>query len=260
MERSMMNERNIAQTYWVEAIHTTVHILNKSHLRPHYDKTPYELWFGRPASIKHFEVFGSKCYIKNNDENIGKYDDRDDEGIFLGYATNSKVYRCYNKRLHKLVDCIDIKVDEEILVRDVSSVESNIKDIVEVEDEHVQGLEREESESDEDKNTREDSTKQTETKTPLRIVRKNHPKNHIIGDINKGVQTRRKSIKDLEQSQVSFISMIEPKNFDEANKHDDWIRAMYEELDHIEKKNTWELAPRPEDNNVIVPNGCSIIK
>jgi hypothetical protein len=90
MERSMMNERNISQTYWVEEIHTTVHILNKSHLRPHIDKTPYELWFGRPASIKDFKVFGSKCYIKNNDENIGKYNDRADEGIFLGYATNNK--------------------------------------------------------------------------------------------------------------------------------------------------------------------------
>jgi hypothetical protein len=123
MARSMMNERNIPQTYWVEAIHTVVHILNKAHLRPHSDKTPYELWFGRPASIKHFKVFGSKCYIKNNDENIGKYDDRADEGIFLGYATNSKGYKCYNKRLHKLVNCIDIKVDEEIPVRNVRSVE-----------------------------------------------------------------------------------------------------------------------------------------
>jgi hypothetical protein len=90
MERSVMNERNIPQTYWVEGIHTVFHILNKSHLRPHSDKNPYELWFGRRASIKHFKVFGSKYYIKNNDENIGKYDDRDDEGIFLGYATNRK--------------------------------------------------------------------------------------------------------------------------------------------------------------------------
>jgi hypothetical protein len=112
MARSMMNENNIAQTYWVEVIHTAVHILNKAHLRPQCDKTPYELWFGRSDSIKHFKVFGSKCYIKNNDENLGKYDEWDDEGIFLGYATNSKGYRCYNKRLHKLVDCIDIKVDE----------------------------------------------------------------------------------------------------------------------------------------------------
>jgi hypothetical protein len=88
--RSMMNERNIPQTYWVKAIHTIVHILNKAHLRQNSDKTPYELWFGRPTSIKNFKVF--KCYIKNNDENIGKYDGRDDEGIFLGYSTNSKGY------------------------------------------------------------------------------------------------------------------------------------------------------------------------
>jgi hypothetical protein len=53
----------------------------------------------------------------------------------LGYATNSKGFRCYNKRLHKLVDCIDIKVDEEISVRNVSSVEPSTEDIVEDEDE-----------------------------------------------------------------------------------------------------------------------------
>jgi hypothetical protein len=74
----------------VEAIRTTVHVLNKAHLIPQIDKTPYELWFGRPTSIKHFRVFGSKCYIKNNDENLGKYDDMEDEAILLGYATNSK--------------------------------------------------------------------------------------------------------------------------------------------------------------------------
>jgi hypothetical protein len=114
MARSMMNEKNVAQKYWVEEIHTDVHILNKDLLRPQSDKNPYGLWFGRTASIKNFKVFGSKCYIKNNIENLGKYDGRDDEGIFLGYATNNKGYICYNKRLHKLVDCIDIKVDEEI--------------------------------------------------------------------------------------------------------------------------------------------------
>jgi len=104
----MMNERNIARSFWVEAIHTTVHILNKAHQSPNNDKTPYELWYGRSDSIKHFRVFGSKCYIKNNDEKLGKFDNRADEGVFLGYSTNSKGYRCFNKRLHKLVDCIDV--------------------------------------------------------------------------------------------------------------------------------------------------------
>jgi hypothetical protein len=38
-------------------------------------------------------------------------------------------------------------------------------------------------------------------------------------------------IKDSEKSHVSFLSMIEPKKNYEASQHDDWIRAMNEELD-----------------------------
>jgi transposase InsO family protein len=157
MARSMMNEKNIGQTYLVEAIHTTFHVLNKAHLRPQSEKTPYELSFGRPASIKHFRVFGSKCYIKNNDENLGKYDDRVDEGIFLGYATNSKGYRCYNKRLHKMVECIDVKIDEGIPAREVYGNESSTEDTAKAEDEQVQESENEDFESDEDSDTQKDS-------------------------------------------------------------------------------------------------------
>jgi hypothetical protein len=36
-------------------------------LRNNTDKTPYELWKGRPTNVKHFKVFGSKCYIKRED-------------------------------------------------------------------------------------------------------------------------------------------------------------------------------------------------
>ena len=45
--------------------------------------------------------------------------------------------------------------------------------------------------------------------------------------------------------------MIEPKNFEESSEDEDWIRAMDEELDAIEKNNTWEFVPRPTDKNVI---------
>ena len=51
--------------------------------------------------------------------------------------------------------------------------------------------------------------------------------------------------------QVDFLSMIEPKNFEEAGEDEDWIRSMNEELDHIEKNNTWEFVPRPAYKNVI---------
>jgi hypothetical protein len=164
MARSMMNEQTIGQTYWVEAIHTTTHILNKSHLRPHSDKTPYELWYGRPSSIKKFKLFGSKCYIKNNNESLGKYDDRDDEGIFLGYATNNKGYKYFNKRLHKLVDCIDLKVDEGVPLRQVSNIESTTEDTVETEEEQVQ-------ESDGDPHKKSQDTNQHQTLPPELLKR-----------------------------------------------------------------------------------------
>jgi hypothetical protein len=48
-------------------------------------------------------------------------------------------------------------------------------------------LEREEFESGEDTNTQAKINQQKETNSPLIIVRKNHPENQIIGDINKGV-------------------------------------------------------------------------
>ena len=48
--------------------------------------------------------------------------------------------------------------------------------------------------------------------------------------------------------------MMEPNNFEEASKDEDWVKAMNEEFDQIEKNNTWELVPKPADKNVIGSN------
>jgi hypothetical protein len=45
--------------------------------------------------------------------------------------------------------------------------------------------------------------------------------------------------------------MVEPRIFEEANNDEHWIKAMEEELNQIEKNETWELVPRPKDKNVI---------
>jgi hypothetical protein len=45
--------------------------------------------------------------------------------------------------------------------------------------------------------------------------------------------------------------MLEPKNFNEASKDDHWVKVMNDELDQIEKNNTWEMVHRPEGKNVI---------
>jgi hypothetical protein len=49
-----------------------------------------------------------------NKYNLGKFDSRTNKGIFLDYASRSKAYKCYNKIMHKVVDSIDVRVDESI--------------------------------------------------------------------------------------------------------------------------------------------------
>ena len=95
-----------------EETHTLVNILNKAHIQVNSEKNPHELWFGKPPTVKHFRVFGSKCYIKNNDDKIGNFEARADEGILLGYSSRRKGYKCYNKILQKIVECIDVGIDE----------------------------------------------------------------------------------------------------------------------------------------------------
>ena len=112
MASTMLLETDLQPKFWREAVGTAVYTLNRTQLRPNNEKTPYELWKGRPASVKYFRVFGSKCFIKINDDSPGKFDSRVDEGIFLGYSTRSKAYKCYNYRLRRIVESIDVKIDE----------------------------------------------------------------------------------------------------------------------------------------------------
>jgi hypothetical protein len=109
MARTMLNDSKLSDIFWGQAMHTTVHILNIGLIIRNSDKTPYELWKGRPTNVKHFRVFGSKCYIKREDKKIGKFDSRVDEGIFVGYSCKIKAYKCYNLRLNKIVESINVK-------------------------------------------------------------------------------------------------------------------------------------------------------
>jgi hypothetical protein len=49
----------------------------------------------------------------------------------------------------------------------------------------------------------------------------------------------------------SLLSKIEPKNFAQSNEDNYWVIVVKEELNQIEKNETWELVSKPKDNNVI---------
>jgi hypothetical protein len=116
----MIHSKNLAQHFWGEAVNTACHIINMVYLRPETNKTPYEIWRGKKHTMKYFKTFGSKCYILSDRENLGKFDTKSDEGIFLGYSTNSWAYRVFNKRTETVMESINVIVDDEEVQRSIS--------------------------------------------------------------------------------------------------------------------------------------------
>ena len=43
---------------------------------------------------------------------MGKFDSQSDEVIFLGYSSTSKTYRVYNKRTIKVMETVNVVIDE----------------------------------------------------------------------------------------------------------------------------------------------------
>jgi hypothetical protein len=93
-------------------VHTTIHIQNKVMLRNNTDKNPCKLWKERPANVKQFKVFGRKCYIKREDGRMRNFDSRVDKGVLVGYSSTRKEYKCYNVRFNKVVERINVTIDE----------------------------------------------------------------------------------------------------------------------------------------------------
>jgi hypothetical protein len=112
MARTMLMDSKLTDIFWTQAVHTTVHIQNRVMLRNNTNKTPYELWKGRPANVKHFRFFASKCYIKREDGRMGNFDSHVDKGVLVGYSSTRKEYKCYNLRLNKFVESINVTIDE----------------------------------------------------------------------------------------------------------------------------------------------------
>nr|GEY25819.1 hypothetical protein [Tanacetum cinerariifolium] len=84
--RTMLTFANLPLFLWAEAIATACFTQNRSIIHKRFDKTPYELMNKRKPNIKFFHVFGCRCYLLNDYEDIGKLKAKVNIGVFVGYS------------------------------------------------------------------------------------------------------------------------------------------------------------------------------
>lgn len=99
MATTMLHIKNLLKNLRAEVVNTTCYIINRVYKKATKDKTTYQLRFDKKHTVKCFQVFGSDCYILQDWKNLGKFNSKSNEGVFLGYSTNSHAYKVLTKEL-----------------------------------------------------------------------------------------------------------------------------------------------------------------
>ncbi|GJR06376.1 retrovirus-related pol polyprotein from transposon TNT 1-94 [Tanacetum coccineum] len=115
--RTMLSASKLPLFFWTEAIVTACYTQNRSIIIPTHEKMAYHIINDRKPSIKHLYIFGCTCYLTRDGENLDKMKEKRDPCILVGYSTQSKGYRIYNKRTRLIVESIHLRFDK---IKDIS--------------------------------------------------------------------------------------------------------------------------------------------
>jgi hypothetical protein len=110
--RTMLDEYKTPDRFWAEAINTACYSINRLYLHRILKKTSYELLTGKKPNVSYFRVFGSKCFILVKRGRKSKFAPKAVEGFLLGYDSNTRAYRVFNKSTGLVEVSCDIVFDE----------------------------------------------------------------------------------------------------------------------------------------------------
>ncbi|KAL5569300.1 hypothetical protein UlMin_025875 [Ulmus minor] len=235
MARTLLNENNLPKYFWGEAVHASCYVLNRVSIRPILKKTPYELWKGKKPNISYFKVFGCKCFILNQKDDLGKFDSKSDVGIFLGYSTSSKAFRVYNRRTLVVEESMHVIFDE--------SNPLSFEKVVVCDDDDAASIDQNQA-----SNVPQNPQGETQLIDQTEVVL-----DKVSAATHDGQQP---SLEDqttnLEGNTQRGNDSNLPREFRFVHNHPiDLILAMQEELNQFERNDVWELVPRPKDQTVI---------
>ncbi|RVW59737.1 Retrovirus-related Pol polyprotein from transposon TNT 1-94 [Vitis vinifera] len=259
MVRSMLSEKQIPKTFWPEAVNWTVHVLNRSPTLAVKNKTPEEAWSGRKPSVDHFRIFGCISHVHVPDHKRVKLDAKSLRCILLGVSEESKAYRLFDPISQKIIISRDVVFEEDQQWKWDNSHEPAILADLEWESDEETDTEddgnEEEPEAGEDMGNSEsndsDSFENGETtyedSTPHEGRTRRPPT--WMQDYETGAGLSDEESVNL--AQLALFTDSDPTTYDDAVRSEKWRLAMNQEIEAIERNNTWELTDLPSGGKTI---------
>nr|GEX37745.1 hypothetical protein [Tanacetum cinerariifolium] len=78
--RTMLADAKLPVSFWAEVVKTACYVQNRVLVNKSHNKTPYELFNGRSPALGFLKPFGYHVMILNTLDNLGKFEEKGDEG------------------------------------------------------------------------------------------------------------------------------------------------------------------------------------
>lgn len=94
MGLTLLAQASLPYSFWWEAFHTAVHLINRLPSPNTKNKSHFELLYNKQPNYKFLRVFGCACFPFLRPYNKTKLQYRSSKCIFIGYSNSHKGYKC----------------------------------------------------------------------------------------------------------------------------------------------------------------------
>ena len=91
--RNMHIYTGLPKPFWVDAVNTTVYLINRGPSVPLKCEIPEEAWTYKEVNVNHLCTFSCISYVHVRLDHICKLDPKSKRCIFIGYETREYDYR-----------------------------------------------------------------------------------------------------------------------------------------------------------------------
>ncbi|GJT93319.1 retrovirus-related pol polyprotein from transposon TNT 1-94 [Tanacetum coccineum] len=124
--RTMLNSTKLPKQFWGEAINTACYTQNRSIIVKRHRKIAYDVFRGRASDISYLHVFGCPVHIHNHRDHLGKFDEKANDGFFLGYSPVAKAFRMFNIRRQEMEEIVHVTFNEDDEAISQTSTEDDV--------------------------------------------------------------------------------------------------------------------------------------
>jgi hypothetical protein len=256
----MLSNSGLNRRFWAEAAFTACYLFNRSPSIAIDKKTPIEVWSGSLADYLQLRVFGCTAYAHVDN---GKLEPRAVKCIFLGCQSGVKGYKLWNPQTQKIVISRNVIFNESAMLHENPSTSAPVQQTSSVQVEHFIDVD---STPDNDNVLVEDAPNVDDSPIvddPSIIEHSSpvvQPSQHSIANDRprRGPKPRKRLTQECNVayalSVAEEIEGAEPSNYSEAiisADDNNWMAAMHDEMESLEKNGTWELVQLPKGKNTI---------